>query len=74
MISRTGTDPDLNPVDVVPPGNDFVLESKPVGAQVVSAADGRVLGKTPLAFLVPPASSARLFLVADGYEPLALEL
>lgn len=74
MISRTGTDPDLNPVDVVPPGNDFVLESKPVGAEVVSAADGRVLGKTPLSFLVPPASSARLFLVADGYEPLALEL
>lgn len=74
LISRSG-EPDLGPqADVAPSLNEFVLDSAPQGALVVSQADGRVLGKTPMSFLVPPAVSARLFLVADGHEPLALEL
>jgi hypothetical protein len=61
-------------IAVAPPANDFLLESEPAGALVVAEADGRLLGRTPLRFLVPAGTDARVFLVSPEHEPLLLEL
>ncbi|MCA9551248.1 MAG: PEGA domain-containing protein [Myxococcales bacterium] len=74
FIARSGGGQANAPADVALPGQEFVLESRPAGAWVVAEADGRVLGKTPLAFLVPAGSHPQVFLVAPGHEPMRMEL
>ncbi len=54
---------------VAGPTNQVSLESQPTGAKVVAEADGRLLGRTPLEFLVPPGAQAVVLVVARGYEP-----
>lgn len=61
-------------VRIATPANEVTLESDPPGATVVAEADGAILGKTPLRFLVPPGSMAGVFLSTAGREPLRVTL
>ncbi|MFO0724930.1 MAG: PEGA domain-containing protein [Myxococcota bacterium] len=54
--------------------NDIAIDTNPTGATVVAEADGRVLGQTPLSFLIPPGAEAAILLAHPGYEPQRLIL
>lgn len=73
--------PEATPPQVVPIQKPvqtirWIVTSSPIGAEVVSAEDGRVLGKTPWNMEQQPASgTVSLHLRLSGYqeEPLSLE-
>lgn len=67
--------PPVSPKEVVQiaPHGDVILKSVPEGALVVSEEDGRVLGPTPLRFMVPP-GGAPILVTAPGFEPQRLVL
>lgn len=54
--------------------NEVTIDAQPAGTTVVSEADGRVLGQTPLRFVVPPAADASVLLVRAGHDPQRLVL
>lgn len=62
----------VEPLQIAPHG-DVILKSDPDGAVVVSEEDGRILGSTPLRFMVPP-GGAPILVTAVGYEPQRLVL
>ena len=74
LLGRTGNREAAVEVAVAPPSNELLLESEPAGATVIAEADGKILGKTPLRFLVPSSGAATVFLHASGHEPLRLDL
>lgn len=53
----------------ITPANEVLLQASPASAVVVGEADGRVLGRTPLRFLVPPDLDAAILVAAEGHEP-----
>ncbi len=59
---------------VATPANDISIDTAPTGATVVAEADGRVLGQTPLRFLIPPGAEAAILLTHPGFEPQRLLL
>ncbi len=56
------------------PASEVVLEASPRDAKVVAERTGRVLGTTPLRFLVPQGVPTAVLVAADGYEPQRLVL
>ncbi len=75
MFARFGEDPiEALPTLVAATANEVVLRSKPRAADVISVADGRVLGETPIQFLVPTEADAKVIIRAEGYEPQRLTL
>lgn len=62
------------PIDALPslvagPSNQVSLDSQPSGAKVVAEADGHLLGRTPMDFLVPAGANPVVLVVARGFEP-----
>src|SRR5262249_2210241 len=53
LLSRSGRAPDRSSAPAVTAMNEVLLDSDPPGATVIAEADGAILGKAPLAFLVP---------------------
>jgi hypothetical protein len=74
LLSRSGKAPEKPAAALVSSTNEVLLDSDPPGATVVAEGDGAILGKAPLAFLVPHDAHAAVFLVAAGREPLRLLL
>ncbi|MEQ8274668.1 MAG: hypothetical protein RMA76_46240 [Deltaproteobacteria bacterium] len=74
LIARSGGDDETGEFTVAHSMNAFHLDSRPSAATVIAAADGRVLGKTPLSFLVPNATRSPIILAAPGHEPLEIDL
>ncbi len=54
--------------------NEVTLDAQPSGTTVISEADGRVLGTTPMRFVVPQAADAAVILARPGFEPQRLVL
>ena len=50
------------------------LTSDPPGADVVAEDDGRLLGRTPIAFMVPPGDGYAVLIDASGRVPMRLVL
>jgi hypothetical protein len=59
---------------VATPANEVLLDSRPEHATVLAEADGRVLGETPLRFLVPQGADAVVLLAKKDFEPQRLVL
>ena len=56
------------------PAGEVLLQASPADAVVVSEADGQILGKTPMRFLVPKDSSYPILITAKDHEPTRLIL
>ena len=56
------------------PAGEVVLDASPPDTLVVSEEDGRILGKTPLRFLLPAGGQIAVLLAAEGHEPQRLLL
>lgn len=56
------------------PASEVVLEASPREATVLSERTGRIIGKTPVRFLVPPGVSLGVMVAAEGYEPQRIVL
>lgn len=56
------------------PAAEVVLEATPRDAKVLSERTGRILGTTPLRFLVPQGVPTAVMVAAEGYEPQRLVL
>jgi hypothetical protein len=71
-----GRTPPIEALDglVLTATNEVTIDAQPAGTTVVSEADGRVLGQTPLRFVVPPAADASVLLVRAGHDPQRLVL
>ncbi len=54
--------------------NEVMLQVSPASAVVVTESDGRLLGRTPMRFLVPPNSNIAVYVTAAGHEPQRLVL
>lgn len=54
--------------------NEVLLQASPASAVVVSELDGRVLGRTPARFLVPPGLDVAVYVAAQGHEPQRVPL
>lgn len=54
--------------------NEVMLQVSPASAVVVTESDGRLLGRTPMRFLVPPRSNIAIYVAAAGHEPQRLIL
>lgn len=74
LISRAGVKQEGVAPRIVTGANEVALDSNPPGATVVAEADGTILGKTPMRFLVAPGSEVAVYLVAPSREPLRLAL
>lgn len=64
---------DLGPA-TIGPAAEVVLEATPKDARVVAERTGRIIGTTPLRFLIPPGRDAAVLVAAKGYEPQRLVL
>lgn len=71
-----GRTPPIEALDglVLTATNEVTIDAQPAGTTVVSESDGRVLGQTPLRFVVPPAADAAVLLVRAGHDPQRLVL
>ncbi|MBK8014013.1 MAG: hypothetical protein IPK13_22035 [Deltaproteobacteria bacterium] len=75
LLGRSGDQAgDVAAVVSEPEVNELHLDVDPPSALVVSEADGRVLGRGPLTFLVGAEQGGVVLLVAKGFEPLRLSL
>lgn len=74
FLSRAGSKTEPREAAMITAANEVTLDSDPPGATVVAEADGQVLGKTPIRFLIAPESDVAVYLVAPSREPLRLAL
>src|SRR6185436_14182969 len=54
--------------------DEVQLDVSPVGAMVIAELDGRMLGKTPMTFLVAPNVERAVMVYHDGFEPQRIML
>lgn len=74
LLSRAGSKTETRDAAMITAANEVTLDSDPPGATVVAEADGQILGKTPIRFLIAPGSDVAVYLVAPSREPLRLAL
>ncbi|MEO1335340.1 MAG: hypothetical protein AAFV29_06835, partial [Myxococcota bacterium] len=61
-------------VQTIYPAGEILLQASPSNASVISEQDGRILGQTPMRFLVPADSNYAVLIAAKGHEPTRLVL
>lgn len=75
MVSRPRPDPIAALPSVV--ANEFsslTIEARPPNAQIISAADGLILGTAPIDFVLAPNSGAEVIVTAPGFDPQRIVL